>query len=174
MKIATTVLAGAATLATAAAVGLAGAPAASASNPITQPFGTQEQLTDVNGALVTGYTVSNLKPSTDVIPYRVQGTLWEATANVQAVRGTVTPIVADFNARAASGQDYRELATVPSAQGVNPAPLGQGAQTTGKLYFDVVGPPPNSVVYNDGVQDVLLWVGGTPAASPNNGPVNGR
>ena len=29
-----------------------------------------------------------------------------------------------------------------------------------QLYFDVVGDAPNSVVYNDGVQDLLVWVPG--------------
>ena len=37
-----------------------------------------------------------------------------------------------------------------------------GGSTTGKLYFDVVGDTPNSVVYNDGVQDLLVWVPGAP------------
>ena len=37
-----------------------------------------------------------------------------------------------------------------------------GGSTTGKLYFDVVGDVPNSVVYNDGVRDVLAWVPGPP------------
>lgn len=55
--------------------------------------------------------------------------------------------------------------------GVAPAP--PGGQTTGKLYFGVVGDVPNSVVYNDGVQDLLVWVpgaaeGGVPGGSTNN------
>lgn len=33
------------------------------------------------------------------------------------------------------------------------------APSTGKLYFDVTGPIPNSVAYNDGVTDLMLWVG---------------
>ncbi len=52
----------------------------------------------------------------------------------------------------------------------------------GVLYFDVVGPVPNSVVWNDGVRDILAWVPGElplegfweappapePAATPEN------
>ena len=34
----------------------------------------------------------------------------------------------------------------------------QGGRATGKLYFDVVGPPPNGVVYNAGGRDLLFWV----------------
>jgi uncharacterized protein DUF1942 len=26
-----------------------------------------------------------------------------------------------------------------------------------KIYFDVTGQPPNGVVYNEGVEDVLVW-----------------
>jgi hypothetical protein len=29
-----------------------------------------------------------------------------------------------------------------------------------RLYFDVTGPEPNSVVWNDGVRDILAWVPG--------------
>jgi hypothetical protein len=28
------------------------------------------------------------------------------------------------------------------------------------LYFDVTGPEPNSVVWNDGVRDILAWIPG--------------
>lgn len=167
MRIATTIMAAAATAATTGAVGIAVAPMASASYPNTKQLGAQEQLVDANGAVLTGLTVSNLQPSTDVIPYPVHGHLWQATATVRAVRGTVTPIIPDFNARAATGQNYPELAGVATAQGLNPAPLPQGDQTTGKLYFDAVGPAPDSVVYNDGTQDLLVWTGGGPVNHAN-------
>jgi hypothetical protein len=51
-----------------------------------------------------------------------------------------------FNARAESGANYRVI----------------GGTVPGKLYFDVVGDVPNSVVYNDGVQDLLTWIPGEP------------
>ena len=47
--------------------------------------------------------------------------------------------------------------TVPLPNGLSPAPIAQGGQSTGTLYFDVTGAPPTEVVYNDGVQDVLVW-----------------
>lgn len=158
MQFASSAAAVLATFATAAGVGIAGVPTASADNyPVNQNFGTQERLNDADGAVITGWTVSNLHPSNDPIPYQPHGKLWEATATVKAIRGTVTPLVADFNARAANGQNYPELGNVATAQGVNPANVPQGQQTTGKLYFDVVGPNPNSVVYNAGGRDLLIW-----------------
>jgi hypothetical protein len=51
-----------------------------------------------------------------------------------------------FNARTENGVNYRVI----------------GGTAPGKLYFDVVGEVPNSVVYNDGVRDILAWVPGEP------------
>ena len=53
--------------------------------------------------------------------------------------------------------------TTVSSAGASTAP--PGGQTTGTLYFDVVGDTPNSVVYNDGVQDLLVWVSPRPISS---------
>lgn len=122
----------------------------------TLPLGDQGKLVD--GNVIQGWTVDNLQPSSDAIPYAVQGTLWEATANDQAIQGAVTPIVSNLNARAADGQTYQALFGVATPQGVNPATLPQGEQTTGKVYFDVTGAEPNSVVYNAGGQDLIVWV----------------
>jgi hypothetical protein len=104
------------------------------------------------------WTVTNLKPSSDTIGWHLDGTLWEATATDEATHGSTTPVVSNFNARARSGQTYRELFQVPSAQGVNPSGLAQGQQTTGKLYFDVTGDAPDSVIYNAGGPDLAVWV----------------
>ena len=148
------------TTATAATVGLAGAPTAAADADM-QYLGEQGEL--VNGDVVQGWTVSGLKPSTDTIPYPVAGTLWEATATDEAISGNVIPIVANLNARAESGQTYRVLFGVATPQGVNPATLAQGESTTGKVYFDVTGDAPDSVVYNAGGTDMLVWVEAPPA-----------
>ena len=60
--------------------------------------------------MVTAWTVDNLKPSTDRIPaYPLHGTLWEATATIEPVRGTVTPLIPNLNARADNGQNYQAL-----------------------------------------------------------------
>ena len=87
----------------------------------------------------------------------VHGHLWEAAATVRADRGTVTPIITDLNARADNGQTYQAIPAA-SAHGIKPATLSQGGNSTGKLYFDVVGARPDSVVYDAGGRDLLDWV----------------
>jgi hypothetical protein len=139
-----------------AAASIFAAATAVAAPPTMGGFGTSEQLVD--GPLITNYTVSNLQPANVTIPgYTPQGQLYQANVTAQANSGAVTPVVADFNARAASGQQYRVIDTVPVPNGLSPAPILQGNQSTGTLYFDVTGAQPNQVVYNDGTQDVLLW-----------------
>ncbi|WP_343601826.1 DUF1942 domain-containing protein [Mycobacterium sp.] len=160
-------------LAAAGAVGFVSTPIAVADEdeaaPVnTQNLGGQAQLVD--GSNVQGWTVSELKQSSDAIPYQPRGTLWEATATDEAVQGGATPIVSNFNAVSPSGQTYRVLYEVPTAQGVNPASLAPGQQTTGKLYVDVTGDNPNSVVYElaDG-QAVGWWVQATPTSGGAGG-----
>jgi len=121
----------------AVAVGVAAATAipASAANDI-KPFGVPESLEDVYGNPTITYTVQGLRPSSDAVFHN--GRLYEATVTSD---GGV-PLAALFNARAESGQNYRFI----------------GGGIPGKIYFDVVGDTPNSVVYNDGVQDLMVWV----------------
>lgn len=152
----TNALAAAVAIAAAGSVGILGAPLAAADDLTTTTIGNEARLT--NGNVVQGWTITDLKASTDQIPYPVAGTLWEATATDQAIEGSVTPIVSNLNARAKSGETYRVLFGVATPQGVNPATLPQGQHTTGKVYFDVVGDTPDSVVYNAGGQDLLVWV----------------
>jgi hypothetical protein len=115
------------------------------------------------------WTVSNLKPSSDTIAYRPAGTLWEATATDEATHSSTTPIVSNFNARAHSGQTYRELFQIASPNGINPAGLAQGQKASGKLYFDVTGDAPDSVTYNAGGPDLALWVQPPPSAGTGGG-----
>ncbi|CAJ1582787.1 MPT63 family protein [[Mycobacterium] wendilense] len=153
-----------------AATGLFGAPLAGAAE--TADLGDQAEL--AVGNVVQGWTISDLKESTDVVSYPVRGTLWEATATSEALAGNVQPIVSNLNARTDSGETYRVLFQIASPQGISPAGLAQGQKSTGKVYFDVTGAAPDSVVYNDGQEDLLIWVqpavepaatGGTGAAS---------
>ena len=112
-------------------------PASAASN--IKPFGQAETLLDpITGAPQITYTVDGLNPSSDAVPHN--GQLYEATVTAQGGM----PMVWMFNARAESGANYRVI----------------GGGIPGKLYFDVVGDVPNSVVYNDGVQDLLTWIPG--------------
>jgi hypothetical protein len=146
----------AAALAAAVSLSVVLAPTAAA-DPSVDKFGGWNHLVDNGGAVITVWKISDLKPSTDAIPgYPVAGKLWEATAKVRAAKGTVTPIIPDFNARAADA-NYPVLWQAATPQGISGATLQQGDSSSGKLYFDVTGPAPTSVVYNNGADDLLIW-----------------
>jgi hypothetical protein len=148
-----------------AAVSLATAGSASAA-PNIQGFGTSEPLID--GPMVTNYTVSNLQPSNISIPgFTPKGTLYQADVTVRSDGGMVTPQVRDFSARGPNGQTYKLIDNVEVPNGLNPAPIAQGSESTGTLYFDATGAPPNGVVYNDGLQDILMWTSNVPGTSTN-------
>jgi len=159
-----------------AAAGVVAAATASAAPPNIQGFGTSEPLID--GPLVTNYTVSNLQPSNVAIPgYTPKGTLYQADITARSDGGTPTPMVRDFSARGPNGQTYKLVDKVGVPNGLNPAPIPQDTESRGTLYFDVTGAPPNGVVYNDGLQDILIWTSNVPGASapgaPNSSPVPG-
>ena len=118
--------------------GVTAVPAAAASN--IKPFGQAETLLPPGAGAPITYTVAGLNPSSDAVPH--DGQLYEAPVTVDG--GAAMPMVWNFNARAQSGANYRVI----------------GGGVPGKLYFDVVGDVPNSVVYNDGVQDLLTWIPG--------------
>lgn len=143
-----------------AALALAAAPTAAAetASPSTAPLDTTQELVDAAGNVVTGWTIGELEPADDALPgYQVVGELWEADAAVEAIKGSVTPIVSNFNARAANGDTYRVIFSVPAPEGVNPSTLQEGQSSEGELYFDVTGAAPDSIVYNAGGQDLLIW-----------------
>jgi hypothetical protein len=160
-----------------AAVSVFGAATATAAPPNIQGFGASEQLID--GPMVTTYTVSNLQPSTLAIPgYTPKGTLYQADITARSDGGVVTPMVKNFTARGPNGQNYKLIDKAGVPNGLNPASIPQGSESRGTLYFDVTGAPPNGVVYNDGLQDILIWtsnVPGTPApgAAPSSSPAPG-
>src|SRR2546429_9887059 len=130
-----------------AAVSVFAAATASAVAPNIQGFGTSESLID--GPMVTSYTVSNLQPSSAAIPgYTPKGTLYQADITARSDGGLVTPMVNDFIARGPNGQNYRVIDKVAAPGSLNPAPIPQGSESTGTLYFDVTGAPPNGVAYN--------------------------
>ena len=146
----------AAALAAAVSLSVVLAPVAAA-DPSVDKFGGWNHLVDNGGQVITIWKISDLKPSTDTIPgYPLAGKLWEAKAKVRAAKGTVTPIIPDFNARA-TGANYPVLWQAATPQGISGATLQQGDTSWGKLYFDVTGPAPTSVVYNNGVEDLLVW-----------------
>jgi hypothetical protein len=146
-----------------AAISLTAAGSASAA-PNIQGFGTSEPLID--GPMITNYTVSNLEPSTITIPgFTPKGTLYQADIVVRSDGGVVTPQVRDFSARGPNGQTYKLVDKVEVPNGLNPAPITQGSESKGTLYFDATGAPPNGIVYNDGLQDILMWTSNVPSAN---------
>ena len=112
-----------------ATIAVTSAPIATAAYPVNGKFGSELRMTDTVGQVELGWTVNDLKSSTDTIPgYPVAGQLWEATATVNAIRGTVTPAISQFNARTPSGTDYRVLWQVAGPNTISGATIPQGAQ----------------------------------------------
>ncbi len=124
-------------------------------------LGNPVQLTD--GATVQSWKVGGLQPSGDPLPYAPTGALWEATATNTSVAGGNMPFVPGFSARGGA-DSYPVLWGVASPQGVNPAGLAPGQSVTGKIYFDVTGAAPSSVVFGADGRDLAMWV--TPPPPP--------
>ena len=121
-------------------------------------FGSPQRLQDVGGAVVQEWAVTDLKRSADAAPgYPLAGQLWEATASVRAVSGTVTPIIPNVWARTADGGSYPVLWQLASPHGLSGATLSQGQMSTGKVYFDVTGADPVAVVYVRAGEPPLMW-----------------
>ncbi len=135
--------------ATVVTLGLAGVTAARAwAADSIKVFGQQETLNGPNGLPYIGYAVGKLAPSSDPVPHN--GTLYAAKLVVDGFGANYPVFVERFGARAESGDFYPSI---------------WGASNAGKLYFDVVGPIPNSVVFNDGTRDLLAWVPGDPGTA---------
>ncbi|HUH72560.1 MAG TPA: MPT63 family protein [Mycobacterium sp.] len=141
-----------------ATIGLTSVPTASAAYPIVGKLGSELTMTDTVGQVVLAWTVSDLKPSTDAMPgYTPAGKLWEATATVRAIQGSVTPGISQFNAVAPNQAAYRVLWYVDSPTNISGGTIPPGAQSTGKIHFDVTGPAPTTVTMNNGMEDLLIW-----------------
>jgi hypothetical protein len=147
-----------------------GAPAiASAAGECMHRFGSHQQLVDAARAVVQEWTVTDLKKSTDPAPgYPLAGQLWEATASVRAVSGTVTPIIPNFHGPTADGGSYPALWQLSSPQGIPGSTIGQGQTSTGKVYFDATGADPVAVVYTGAGEPSLMWCGDAMMAMPMN------
>jgi Domain of unknown function (DUF1942) len=141
-----------------AMIGFASVPATSAAYPVVGKLGSELTMTDTVGQVVLTWTVSDLTPSTDVTPdYTPAGKLWEATATVKAIQGSVTPAVSQFNAVAPNQAAYRVLWYVASPTNISGGTIPQGAESTGKIHFDVTGPTPTTVTMNNGMEDLFIW-----------------
>ena len=140
-----------------ATIGITSAPITSA-YPNVGKLGSEITMTDSVGQVVLSWKVSNLGPSTDTVPgLRVYGKLWEADATVKAIQGSVTPQIPNFNAVAPNQAAYRVLWQAYTPQGISGATIPQGQQSSGKIYFDVTGPPPTTVTLNNGMEDLMIW-----------------
>ena len=116
-------------------------PASAADN--IKVFGEQERLNRPDGFPYIGYVVDDFGPSNDPVPHR--GKLFAANLWVDGFGTNTNPMIERFGARTTKGIFY---------------PAIPGASNMNRLYFDVTGPEPNSVVWNDGVRDILAWIPG--------------
>jgi hypothetical protein len=66
--------------------------------------------------------------------------------------GLVTGTASEHNFCVGTGLCW----TTPPLYQANIAARSDGGTVTPLIYFDVTGPPPNGVVYNDGAQDFLI------------------
>lgn len=139
-------------LAVAAATVLA--PSASAES---LDLGDQADVDVVDIEIEQHWTVDDLQPSSDAIGYRPAGSLWEATVTAELDHGGV-PVISGFSARSAD-DSYPVLWGVASPLGIPPSPLTPGGTATGKIYFDVTGSSPNSVVYTVDGNEPVVWGG---------------
>lgn len=114
-------------------------------------FGEKEHLNNPDGTPYVTYIVGKLGPSSDPVPHN--GKLYAASLSVTGFPA----MIERFGARAEDGAFYPSI---------------WGASNMGKLYFDVVGPVPNSVVWNDGVRDILAWVPGSTPMGPEEDVVD--
>jgi uncharacterized protein DUF1942 len=161
MKIIAMIVA-AVTTAVMAPISLPNAPIASAAAyPVMGKLGSELTMTDTVGQIVLSWKVSKLEPSADVVPgyfpYAVGGKLWEATATVKSIQGSVTPAVSQFNAVAPDQATYRVLWQVPFPNNISGATIPQSGESTGKIHFDVTGPLPTTVTMNNGMEDLMIW-----------------
>jgi hypothetical protein len=139
-----------------ATIGITSAPIASA-YPNVGKLGSEIKMTDTVGQITLSWKVSNLQPSSDTIPGLPVYKLWEATATVRAIQGSVTPQIPNFNAVAPNQAAYRVLWEAATPQGISGSTIQQGQQSSGKIYFDVTGPSPNTVTLNNGMEDLMIW-----------------
>ena len=165
----TNILAGIVATSVVFGIGAATPAVATADNQIV---GIEQTVGDPTGTEIA-YTVTKIVPSADPVAHPVEGQLYEATVMAKAIQGTVVPLVSFFTARAANGANYPALADVSN---LSAAPLADGATTDGTIYFDVVGPVPTSVVYDNPPQAVLTWkepIPGDPTAGGSTGHSSG-
>lgn len=84
--------------------------------------------------------------------------MWYADVIAKSASGG-TPIIGDFNARAADGATYTVVEGT-NPDGLSNQPIGAGGESRGKIYFAVNGQQPDSIVYNTGGNNNgMVWKG---------------
>jgi hypothetical protein len=123
-------------------------------DPQVVPFGQAAEVASAGGSEVIDYTVGNLQPSGH------NDGIWYSKVTAKGVKGSATPVIANFNARAGNSSTYAVMKG-NEPDGLPNQPIAPGSQTTGKLYFDVRGgTAPDSVVYRDATGvDKVVWKG---------------
>ncbi len=134
-----------------AMAGILAAPSALA-DPQVVGFGQPAEIPGAAGAGAITYTVNDLQPSGH------NDGVWYSNVTAQAVSGTPTPNIPDFNARAVNSSTYAVMKG-NEADGLPNGPIPAGTTVSGKLYFNVRGgTAPDSVVYRDAVgTDKVVW-----------------
>ena len=127
----------------------------------TVDFGQPTDIDVVDIEIEQHWTVSDLQPSADALPYQPAGALWEATTAVTLDHGGV-PMISGFSARSAA-DSYPVLWAVASPLGIPPTALPPDGTASGKIYFDVTGAAPTSVVYTLEGADAAAWGQSPPA-----------
>lgn len=133
---------------------LAVAPASA--DPQVVGFGQTQEIQSPGGAI--DYTVSDLQPSGH------NDGIWYSDVTAEAVSGSPTPNIANFNARAVNSSTFAVMKG-NEVDGLPNGPIAAGSETSGRLYFDVKnGTAPDSVVYRDAAGvDKVVWKSRQPA-----------
>lgn len=133
---------------------LAVAPASA--DPQVVGFGQTQEIQSPGGAI--DYTVSDLQPSGH------NDGIWYSDVTAEAVSGSPTPNIANFNARAVNSSTFAVMKG-NEVDGLPNGPIAAGSETSGRLYFDVKnGTAPDSVVYRDAAGvDKVVWKSRHPA-----------
>ncbi|MGV0624664.1 DUF1942 domain-containing protein [Mycolicibacter minnesotensis] len=140
------------TAAAAAGLAMAGtlAVAPASAGPQVVGFGQTQRVDMPDGGI--DYTVRSLLPSGH------NDGIWFSDVTARSVKGSPTPNIADFNARAVNSSTFAVMKG-DQPDGLPHGPIAQGQQINGRLYFDVRGgTAPDSVVYRDaGGHDRVVW-----------------
>jgi hypothetical protein len=96
-------------------------------------------------------------PASITIPgYAPRENLYQANITARSDGGTVTPLISDFNARAAEGTTYWVIDTVATPNGISPTPINQGQHSDGKIYFlSAPAAPTSAIIADQKVEDAF-------------------